>query len=151
MSSRVIFCSFFIAFFGIIFLTLPARTPAYEINFKPANNTSEFLDLIADPNANIIRSKKDFIARCKTRGTVYAKLSEGAVKAFLENVKFKDGGLSTARFDMVAKELSKIEMKQFWIGFGLDDSHPSQDWENFECHSPGNCKSNIGFVCTSNC
>lgn len=122
------------------------------MNYIPASTEEEFFALIANKNANIIRSKKDFLQRTQITGSVYAKLNSQVVQEFVNALKFKNGGLSTAAYEIIENSLSTADLEVFWEGFGLaEDFVLAADHKNYKCASQGNCVSDTRYICTSNC
>ncbi|MEK6480562.1 hypothetical protein WJR50_23665 [Catalinimonas sp. 4WD22] len=120
--------------------------------WKPANTTEEFFELISNPDAEIIRSVDDFLKRTQQEGTVYAKLNKRVIQKFTKELKFKNGGLSSAQYDIIEKSLSKRDYEIFWEGFGLSlDFVQADDHGGYACVGVGDCAVNQTHICTSNC
>jgi hypothetical protein len=120
--------------------------------WKPASTTEEFFALMADPRADIIRSVDDFMEKTRQQGTVYAKLDKRVVRQFARELKFKNGGLSTAQYDIIQKSLSPQDYAVFWEGFGLTlEFVQADDHQGYACVGVGDCATNQTHICTSNC
>ncbi len=117
-----------------------------------ANTGNEFIELISNPNAKIIRSEADFDKLIGKRQVPFSKLDRQTIAAFKQGLVFRNNGLSTAKYDMIESALTPDEFIMFWEAFGLSKEFLQQtDYKDHECSSPGNCKEFLQNICTSNC
>ena len=120
-------------------------------NFKPAETEEEFFKLMDNPRANIIRSTEELLQRAEEPRSVYAKLDRRTLAAFTSSLRFKNRGLSTARYDVIKQALpNELDYKAFWEGFGISDTFMA-DHKDYKCTAVGNCHASSFDICTSNC
>jgi hypothetical protein len=123
-----------------------------------ARNDREFSDLMrTDPNViSLIRSEADwydFISDTGQAGHPLAGLSPRSLEIITGCFKFNNGGLAGANIEVLKKHLSSEQIQEMFRLFGLDilSTLQNQDYRNYECDSPGNCRKNSCCICTSNC
>ena len=131
-----------------------ACNPKWQMNFKPATNEEEFLALVNDPNANIIRSQKDFKKFIASDKELRKVFNDQVMETFLKKLRFdkESRGVITFSYEVLAKIAPPSQYEQMVVrianGFGFDFQATS--WKG-ECTVAG-CNSNIDYaVCTSLC
>jgi len=123
-----------------------------------ARNHQEFNDLMrVDPNIlSLIRSKAewlDYLANSTQPGHPLSGLSEQRLQIITDSLVFRNQGLAGANIEEIRKHLNTDQIQEIFRLFGLDilSTLQNQDYRNYECDSPGNCRKNSCCICTSNC
>ena len=150
------------------------------INFTAAKTSNELIVLRNDPNANIIRTLKDFDAAAALNNNPLSKLSQKDLADFRATIVCRNGvGVVGLKYDLLEKVLSfddfaivlsmfGIDAKEGYWGFSKDpviiaklaltntgtsgDSFVA-DHKEYYCSvlEPHNCKYLKGAICLSGC
>jgi hypothetical protein len=133
--------------------------------FVVADTSEQWLRLLAEPTAYILRSMEDwekFVAlNEKERIALYAGtryegvdpfkgVPNDAIQAFTRTLIFKGGGLGHANYSALAQRMSGSQLAALWTGFGISDQLTA-DYMDKKCAGQGTCTPSLNDICTSNC
>lgn len=132
-------------------------TQEWDFNFELADSGDEFLVLIGNQNANIIRSRGDFYKFVEADPELRKVFKKGNVKnKFAARMKFARGGLQTLHYGDLKNAYPrsyKTILRRLAPGFGLSpDLMLTSDYDDMYCASTATCKTDTFSICIgSNC
>lgn len=130
---------------------------AWDINYELAKSGDEFMTLIADQNANIIRSRADFYKYVNADPQLKKVFRKGnLVGKFAARMKFSQGGLQTLHYGDLKTAYPmnyKAVLRRLAPGFGLTpDAMAETSQDDYYCAASGVCKADSNSLCFSiNC
>ena len=124
-----------------------------------ARTLREFQDLLltSPEDVQFVRSRQDWERVLddvmKNPDHPLAPLSNDALLEFTDSLTFSNGGLASFKIGILTENLTLAELEKalaiFRIGFNL--FLDGDIIENYKCDSPGTCKRENDFACTSSC
>ena len=131
-------------------------TQGWDFNFEPAKTGDEYLKLIADPDAKIIRSHEDFYKFVKADPKLRKVFNSDLMRKFTARMKFARGGLQTFHYGDLKRKYPrnyKAILRRMAPGFGLSpELMLTTDYDDMYCASTATCKTDTFSICIgANC
>ena len=117
---------------------------------KPAETEREWWMMLHSDDRTFIRSIEDWKKALKSKNNPLAGIDEATVKAFTKNLRFSNGALGHANYDVVQDELSYRRFSALWGRFGLGMGL-FEDYKDRDCSKRATCSSSITEICLSSC
>jgi hypothetical protein len=119
--------------------------------FRVAQTEREWWALPKSKNRDVVRSMEDWRkVLADPKRNPLKGCSQKAIDHFTKNLKFANGGLGHANYEVVAMELNYFQFQNLWSVFGLGMGL-FEDHKGYECKSRGTCSTSLADICTSNC
>ena len=121
---------------------------------RTADTVEEWNELLRSDDPNIVRSREDWdalIGDDERRKTIFPNSDEAAISAFTESLAFRNGGLASGDYSMLADSITIKKLEELVTNFGIGE-RLFTDYNGHKCDGMHNClDGHPHSICTSNC